>query len=131
MARARSEFPTELELDILNILWSKGPLPVRDVRAHLASAPRGRELAHTSVITMLNIMVKKRYVRRKKQGKAFIFEPRVSKEEVSQGMLLDLVDRVFDGSAAAAMLGLLDSADLDRKDLRELRQLINRATKES
>ena len=57
MPRAESEHPTELELDILKVLWSESPLPVREVRERLAEA--GRPLAHSSVITMLNIMHRK------------------------------------------------------------------------
>ena len=55
MARPGSEHPTELELEILKVLWDESPLPVREVRARL-EAQAGRTLAHSSVITMLNIM---------------------------------------------------------------------------
>ena len=130
MARPSSEYPTELELQILKILWREGPLPVREVRRHLATGPAGRELAHTSVITILNIMVTKKYVRRTKQGKAYIFRPRVTEENVTGGMLHDVVQRVFDGSAATAVLKLLETGDIDREELKQLRQLINRAAKE-
>ncbi len=130
MARPSSEYPTELELQILKILWHQGPLPVREVRRHLATGPAGRELAHTSVITILNIMVTKKYVSRAKQGKAYIFRPRVTQESVTGGMLHDVVQRVFDGSAATAVLKLLETGDIDREELKQLRQLINRAAKE-
>ncbi|MCA9260368.1 MAG: BlaI/MecI/CopY family transcriptional regulator, partial [Planctomycetales bacterium] len=58
MARPESEHPTELELEILKVLWDDSPLPVREVRARLESQS-GRSLAHSSVITMLNIMHRK------------------------------------------------------------------------
>ena len=58
MSPSESENPTELELEILKVLWKKSPLPVRDVRAGL-EADAGRTLAHTTVITMLNIMHRK------------------------------------------------------------------------
>ena len=89
MARRSSEFPTELELQILKVLWGRGPLPVRDVRQGLAAA--GRDLAHTSVITTLNVMVQKKYLKRRMQGKACVFTPRVTREEVSRTMLGDVV----------------------------------------
>ena len=63
MARPGSEHPTELELEILKVLWSESPLPVREVRQPLQSTS-GRVLAHSSVITMLNIMFRKGFVRR-------------------------------------------------------------------
>ena len=128
MARPRSGFPTELELQILKILWERSPLAVRDVRESLYGA--GRELAHTSVITTLNVMVRKKYLRRSMQGNACSFEPKLTREEASQRMLGDVVDRVFDGSAKAVMLSLFDSADLDAGDLKELRKLINQKSKE-
>ncbi len=129
MARPRSEHPTELELQILKVLWDRAPLMVREVREALAAA--GRDIAHTSVITTLNTMVAKRYLRRQKAGKAFLFAPRVGREEVTGRMLGDVVDRVFDGSAAAVMLSLFDRADLDAAELKELRRAIDRKMRET
>lgn len=129
MVRPASEHPTELELELLKILWREGPLPVREVREHLASGPAQRKLAHSSVITILNIMVRKKYLRRRKQGKAYIFRPRVTEEAVAGGMLRDLVDRVFDGSAAGLMVKLLETGDVDQHELEELRKLIDRTNK--
>jgi predicted transcriptional regulator len=123
MARPRSENPTDLELQILKILWQRAPLAVREVREELAAA--GRQLAHTSVITTLNVMVRKKYLRRSMQGKACLFAPRVDRQQTAQRMLTDVVDRVFDGSAKAVMLSLFDRADLDDAELKELRRLIN------
>ena len=128
MARPKSEYPTELELQILKTLWERSPLPVREVRQALAAA--GRELAHTSVITTLNVMVRKKYVKRWMQGKACLFKPRVAREDVSRGMLGDIVNRVFDGSTKAMMLSLVESGDIDADDAKELRQLINQKAKE-
>lgn len=126
MARPSLRHPTELELEILKVLWQRAPLAVREVRAALV----GRQLAHTSVITMLNIMVRKKYLRRTKAGNAYLYAPRVPAHEVTGRMLGDLVDRAFDGSATAVMLALLDKADLDREELKELRKLVDRKAKE-
>jgi BlaI family transcriptional regulator, penicillinase repressor len=128
MARRSSEFPTELELQILKVLWGREPLPVRDVRQGLAAA--GRELAHTSVITTLNVMVQNKYLKRRMRGKACFFTPRVTREEVSRTMLGDVVSRVFDGSTKAVMLSLFDCAELNADDVKELRQLVNQKAKE-
>ena len=128
MARPASKHPTRLELQILKVLWDRGPLRVRDVRRALAE--RGRDIAHTSVITTLNTMVDKRFLKRRKQGKAFLFSPRVARDEVCAQILGDMVDRVFDGSAKAVVLGLFDCAELDAADLKELRHLINQKAKE-
>jgi predicted transcriptional regulator len=128
MPRRPSEHPTELELEILKVLWQQAPRPVREIR--LALAERGRDLAHTTVITTLNVMVRKKYLKRTMQGNACLFEPRLSREQVSTRMLGDLVNRVFDGSAAAVVLRLFDCADVQPEDLKELRQIIRQKSQE-
>ena len=128
MARPAAEHPTEMELRILKILWQESPLHVRDVRQQLADS--GRDIAHTSVITTLNTMVRKGYLKRIKDGKAFRFAPKVVQEAVKRNMLGDMVNRVFDGSATAAMLSLFDSATVDTGELKELRRLINQKIKD-
>src|SRR5262245_5187112 len=128
MPRSSSEHPTELELEILKVLWEQSPLPVREVRERLQRA--GRTLAHSSVITMLNIMVRKGYLRRKMDGNACLFSPKVNRDRVAGGIVGDLLSRVFDGSASAMVLNLMETADLDSEELAELRRLIARKAKE-
>jgi BlaI family transcriptional regulator, penicillinase repressor len=127
MARPAAEQPTELELQILKILWGKSPQLVRDIRDELAKL--GRDIAHTSVITTLNTMVKKRIVIRKREGNAFLFSPRITREQVSRSVLGDIVNRVFDGSAKAVLLGVFEQNDIDRGELKELRKLIDQRIK--
>ena len=127
MARPPSRYPTELELEILKILWRHGPRSGREVRDTLFQR---RELAYTSVMTVLNIMTKKKYLRRDKSGANFIYRAVVSEKAVSRRMLGDLVDRVFDGSTSAVLVNLLENAQLDPAELKELRKLINRKAKE-
>jgi len=128
MARPASEHPTELELSILKVLWLKAPKTVDEVRESLAAA--GRELAHSSVITIMNIMVRKQYLKRAKNGRAFEFTPLLAEDTVGRGMLQDLMTRVFDGSAQSLVLQLLETADVDSEELAAIRQIINRKAKE-
>ena len=127
MARPTSRHPTELELEILKVLWREGPLPGRGIRDALAET---RDLAYTSVMTIMKIMTEKKYARREKIGGNFIYYARVAEKTVTQRMLRDIVDRVFDGSAAAVMLNLLQTADLDEQELKQLRQIVNRKARE-
>jgi predicted transcriptional regulator len=131
MARPNSEYPTELELQILKVLWDQSPLTVRDVRGALAAG--GRELAHTTVITMLGTMVDKGQLKKLApvQGKAFRFAPLSQRDNVSRGMLGDLVERVFDGSAEAVMLSLFDMKELDEVELASLRKLLDKKMREA
>lgn len=128
MPRKPSPHPTEFELTILKILWLESPITVREIREELSEL--GREVAHTSVITMLNIMVEKGYLKKEKQGKQYVFWPIVEEAVVSNKMLGDMVDRVFDGSAKRLVLNLIDSPDLDRDELLELRKMINQSLRD-
>lgn len=129
MPRPQANQPTELELEFLKILWDHAPRLVREIREELAE--RGRDIAHTSVITTLNTMVEKNYLKRTKQGKAFLFTPQVTRDDVSQQMLGKVVDHVFGGSARAVLLSLFDCATIDDDELKELRRLINRKARET
>ena len=127
MVRPTSEHPTGLELTILKVLWQGAPRTVDQVREALAGS--GRELTHSSVITVMNIMVRRRYLQRTKQGRAFAYAPLVRGQDVNRGFLQDLVNRVFDGSAKAVMLELLESTDVGAEELAEIRQMIDRSAK--
>jgi predicted transcriptional regulator len=127
MARPSSRYPTELELEILKVLWRDGESSVRHVRKGLASF---RKLAHTSVMTMMSIMTEKGYLKRSKKGNRYSYKARVTEEEISSGMLGDIVDRAFRGSAMTAMVNLLETSDIDEAELAELRRLVHRKGKE-
>ncbi len=129
MARSGSKHPTDLELEILKVLWEASPLPVREVRARL-EAKADRALSHSSVITMLNIMVRKGFLRRKLEGKSLFFTPKVDKKSVAGGIMGDLLSRVFDGSPSAMVLNLIENVELDADEADEVRRLISRKAKE-
>ena len=122
--------PAELELVILKLLWEQSPQTARQIREQLAV--RDRVLAHTSVITTLQRMVDKKQLKQLDpvEGKAFRFEPRVSDDEVTRGMLGDFINRVYDGSAEAVMLSLFDSSELDEDAIKRLRRAFNQKVRE-
>ena len=129
MARPPSKYPTELELQILKVLWERSPRLAREVQATLAL--EGRDLAKTSIITTLNTMVAKQYLSRKKQGNMYLFTPRITASEVGDRVLEDVVDRVFDGSTSAVLLKLFDVKGIDGDELKELRRIIDRKLKDA
>lgn len=121
MTRPASKHPTDLELEILKIVWREPHVPVRHVRDALAG---GRDLAYTSVMTIMNIMVDKGYLNRVKDGNGYVYEPAVSRESTTKRMLRDTVNRLFDGSVSAAVVHLLDEGELNDAELKELRKLV-------
>jgi len=123
MTRPASKHPTELELEILKIVWREPRVPVRHVREALAG---GRDLAYTSVMTIMNIMVDKGYLKRTKEGNGFVYEPVVTRESTTRRMVRDTVNRLFDGSVSAAVVHLLDGSELNDDEMKELRKLVRR-----
>ena len=129
MARPASKYPTELELEILKIVWDESPLAVRDVRERLEQRA-GRPLTHSSVITMLNIMHRKGFLTRRKEGKSFLFAPKIAQEKVTGHIVGDLLARLFGGRPSAMMLNLLETAELEPAELDDIKKLIARKVKE-
>jgi BlaI family transcriptional regulator, penicillinase repressor len=128
MVRPASPHPTELELEILKIIWRQGPATVRQVRDALAPT---RPLAHTSVITTMTTMVDKGYLSRDAEGAAHTYKAKVTAQAVRKRMLGDLVRRAFDGSAIALMLNLLETSDMKDDELSELRRRIEEKRKDA
>lgn len=124
--------PSQLELEILKVLWRAEfeddlPLGVRGVRERLSTS--GRELTHSSVITTLNIMVRKRFLKRTQVKNAYRFAPTIRQSDVQQQEVSNLLDRVFDGSAKHLMSALLDADRIDSEQIAEIKRLISRKAK--
>ena len=79
---------------------------------------------------MMNIMVRKQYLKREKAGRAFEFTPLIEQQSVGRSMLGDIVDRVFDGSASAVMLELFEASEVDSEELAAIRKVISRKARE-
>jgi len=127
MARPPSRHPTELELEILKVIWQIEPATVRQVRDALAAV---RDLAYTTVMTVMSIMADKGYLTRKKDGRSYVYEAAYREQKASRNLLQDIVDRVFGGSTTAVMQHLLETSEIDDEELKQIRALINRKTRE-
>ncbi|MFI4860034.1 MAG: BlaI/MecI/CopY family transcriptional regulator [Phycisphaerales bacterium JB063] len=125
MSRPPSRYPTELELTILKLLWRDGPMTASHVRDLLAQEA-DHDIAVTSAITTMNTMVEKGYLSRERDGRAFVYTPEVEEGAVSKGILRDVVERVFDGSASTLMLHLIEDRKITAKERRELEVMIER-----
>src|SRR5215208_6805425 len=111
--------PTDAELGILRILWSRGPSTVRDVAKAM-----GREDAYTTVLKLLQIMTDKQLVRRDETARTHIYEAVHSEAQMQQHLVADLLDRAFGGSAATLVMRALSAKKTSAKDLAEIRKLL-------
>jgi BlaI family penicillinase repressor len=112
--------PTRAELDILRVLWSRGPSTVREVAEAL-----GREDSYTTVLKLLQIMTEKRLVRRNDSERTHVYEPARSEDHTQKQIVADLLDRVFDGSAAKLVLQVLATGKASPEELAEIRKLLD------
>jgi predicted transcriptional regulator len=112
---------TEVELELMTILWRLGEGTVTDV---LAALPPERPLAYTSVSTILRILEKKDVLATRKQGRGHVYVPRFTKEVYEAFTLEDLITRVFDGAPSALVRRLVDTKKLSDQELADLRALL-------
>jgi predicted transcriptional regulator len=115
---------TPFELDIMRILWETGPATVREVQEH--QVLKKRKLAYNTVQTMLNILNKKGKVKRRKEGRSFLYQPVVERREVIRSTLTDVIDRLFEGDAERLVLSLLDTRHLTREELTRISKLLEK-----
>jgi predicted transcriptional regulator len=117
-----------LQLAIMRILWHKEEATVADVRDVLAA--EGRELAYTTVATMLAKMERKGQVAHRAGGKAFVYLPVLRQEQVSRSMVADLAERLFGGDVPLMVSHLLDGCELSTSELARLKALIRKKEQE-
>src|SRR5215472_9662677 len=113
---------TPLELEIMNVLWGEGEANVQAVQAALP-----RPLAYTTVQTMLNILARKGRVKRTKRDRAFFYKPVVSRDQVAQRAVRDIVQRLFGGSTENLVMSLLESRELTPQKLDRLKRMVDEA----
>lgn len=112
------------ELQIMKIVWDQGRVTVRDVYQRLLER---RQVAYTTVMTMMNILEQKGFLKRIPGGdRAFVYEPARSRKSVTRAMVNEFLERVFGGSANPLMVHLIEDRHLTRKDLDELRRMIKK-----
>jgi predicted transcriptional regulator len=111
--------PTNAEVAILHVLWARGPSTVRDVARVM-----GRETAYTTVLKLLQNMTAKRLVRRDESTRTHVYAAAVSKEHTRRQLVAEMVDRVFEGSAAQLVMEALATAKTSPEELAEIRKLL-------
>ncbi len=127
MPRPRTEHPTPGELDVLNILWDRGPCTAREVWTVLNQR---RERHYTSVNSLLNTMVDKGLLTRHSDQRAFLYEAAIAREKTQGQLVKDLVGRAFEGSPSGLVLQVLDQCDPSPEEMDQIAKMIRRYRKQ-
>ena len=119
MPRQKSSRVTPLELEVLHVLWRTGPANVQTVQRELK-----RELAYTTVQTILTVLHRKQKVKRTLKDKAYIYRPAVSQSKLTGHAVSELIDRWFGGSAEGLVMSLIEARHLTPTRLARLNQMV-------
>ena len=121
--RPKSDTLTAQELEIMKVIWPRGEATVRDVYNELRDK---RDVAYTTVQTMMNILETKGHLKREPGEKAHVYSPVRPQQAVVKSMVREFVNRVFDGSARPLLVHLLKEKGLTERERRELQKLLDK-----
>jgi predicted transcriptional regulator len=114
--------PTDAEIEILHVLWQLEPATVRQIHEHLTQT---KQAQYTTTLKQLQVMTEKGLVVRDESERSHVYRAAVARNQVQRQMTTHLIDRVFGGSARGMLMEALGSKKVSKKDLAELRQLID------
>jgi BlaI family transcriptional regulator, penicillinase repressor len=115
--------PTPAELEILRVLWDRGPCTVRDVQERLEQA---RPTGYTTALKLLQIMTDKGLVRRDETARAHVYAARAPEQKTKQQLVRDLLERAFGGSASELVMQALAGRKTSREERARIRELLDR-----
>jgi predicted transcriptional regulator len=114
--------PTPAELEILSVLWTRGPSTVRDVHETLSA---GRETGYTTVLKLLQIMTEKGLVRRDESARAHVYAARLPESQTQRQLVRDLLDRAFGGSAWKLVMHALSAQRASPDEIARIRRMLD------
>ncbi len=117
---------TEQELEIMKVIWQLETATVRQVYETMLEH---RKIAYTTVMTMMNILEQKGYLKKRQDDRAYVYRPSQPKQQVIRSMVREFVNRVFNGSAEPLLVHLVEDQHLDANDLEEIRKTIRKDAK--
>ncbi len=123
MPRPPSSQLTEVELQILRILWNKGASTARQIHNYLTE---DRNTNYSTTVKMLSVMLRKALVKRDETVHPHLYQPAATQARTQQKMLKDLIQKVYNGSAGSLMLQALSSQKASPEELAEIRQLLDK-----
>jgi len=121
MARRPSSRPTDAELDILRVLWARGPSTVRQVHDVLSA---NRDFVYTTTLKLLQLMTEKGVAVREEEGRVHLYRAAVAQEETQRHLIRDLLDRAFGGSPTQLVVLALAAKPASAEELQEIRRLL-------
>jgi len=121
MARRPSVHPTDTELEILQVLWKTGPVGLGKIHDELVQQ---RDVAKTTVATMLGVMLQKELVQRREGPRGYLWSAAVSRKDTASGMVGKLINHVFDGSAQRMVTHLVEGKRLSADELEEIWRMV-------
>ena len=119
--RPKSPTLTAQELEIMKIVWRLRSATVRDVYEALREE---RKIAYTTVMTTMKVMESKRYLKRRIEGRAYVYEPTRAKKQMIREMVREFVNRVFNGSAKPLLLHLVEDRQVSERELIQIAKMI-------
>jgi BlaI family transcriptional regulator, penicillinase repressor len=122
MARPPAKELTQRELEVMHVFWDGGQMTAAEVRDRLAAA--GRELAYTTVATLIRILTEKGFLEQTNAERPFLYRPVRTYEEVSRSLVGDLVEKVFHGSREQLLVRLLEQRRLTAKERAVLESIL-------
>lgn len=118
--------PSDLELQVLSVLWDRGPSTVRQV---LEAMPDQKQRAYTTVLSIMQVMEKKGLLEHHREGQSYVYHAKAQRQQVLKPLMRDLLRNVFGGKASAALQYLLAAAEVDDEEMRQIRQLIDQSAR--
>ena len=125
MARPKSPTLTEAELRLMDVLWKKETATVSDV---VAALPGTAPLAYSTVLTTLRILERKGYVSHEKEGRAYVYQPVVGREDARRSVVRYMMSRFFNNSPEALMLNILENEPVDGDVLDRLKRMVDESS---
>ena len=116
-----------LELQIMNVVWDKGHATVHDVKDTIS---RGRKPAYSTILTMMRKLEAKGYLSHDVDDRTYVYRPTISRKTVRQGVIGDLLDRLFEGSPSLLLNSLVEQNRISEEELSEIRKLISKRRKQ-
>lgn len=120
--------PTVAELEILQILWERGEVTVKEVNEEIN---KKKETGYTTTLKTMQIMFEKGLVERKKDGRSHIYSAAIKKEKTQQVLLDKILETAFGGSASKLVMQALGNKKTTKQELQEIKELINKLERDS